>query len=154
MEVVKLLLGPEGSAKATATAADKVRRALPTPPLALPSLHLGPTHVLPVLCSPPSLPLLLGALAEAFPRAPRHMQDGKLSLHYAAAKGASLEVTSLLLEANRNAPGVLDNVRRCTHTPSRTLLSDLCTEAVHCEPPCRTKGYRYTTPPRTAHRSM
>ena len=71
--VVKLLLGPEGSAKATATAADKVRRALPTPPLALPSLHLGPTHVLPVLCPPPSLPLLLGALAEAFPRAPRHV---------------------------------------------------------------------------------
>ena len=51
----------------------------------------------------------------------RVSQDGKLPLHYAAAKGASLEVMSLLLDANRDAPGIKDNVRRCTHTPCMPL---------------------------------
>ena len=42
--VLKLLLGPEGSAKAIATAADKVRRSANTTARAVP-LHLGPTHM-------------------------------------------------------------------------------------------------------------
>ena len=39
-------------------------------------------------------------------------QDGKLPLHYAAVKGASYEVTELLLDANPEAFAALDKVRR------------------------------------------
>jgi len=35
-------------------------------------------------------------------------QDGKQPLHYAAAKGATFEVTELLLEANRQAAATTD----------------------------------------------
>ena len=38
-------------------------------------------------------------------------QDGKLPLHYAAAKGASFEVTELLLNANPEAAAVADKAR-------------------------------------------
>ena len=38
-------------------------------------------------------------------------QDVKLPLHYAAAKGASFEVTELLLDANRDAAAAPDKAR-------------------------------------------
>ena len=44
-------------------------------------------------------------------RAPR-TQDGKLPLHYAAAKGAPFEVMVLLLDANSNATTAKDKARR------------------------------------------
>ena len=43
-----------------------------------------------------------GCCAERRPR--RAAQGGKLPLHYAAAKGASLEVMSLLLQSNLPKP--------------------------------------------------
>jgi ankyrin repeat protein len=39
-------------------------------------------------------------------------QDGKLPLHYAAAKGAPFEVMELLLDANSNATTAKDKARR------------------------------------------
>jgi ankyrin repeat protein len=44
-------------------------------------------------------------------RTPR-TQDRKLPLHYAAAKGASLEAMILLLNANPEAATAADKVRR------------------------------------------
>jgi ankyrin repeat protein len=44
-------------------------------------------------------------------RAPR-TQDEKLPLHYAAAKGAPLDVMKLLLEANLEAVNAADTARR------------------------------------------
>ena len=38
-------------------------------------------------------------------------QDGKLPLHYAAAKGAPFEVMELLLNANPEAAAVADKAR-------------------------------------------
>jgi len=82
-----------------------------------------------------------------------YIQDGKLPLHYAAAKGASLEVMRLLLDANRDAPGVKDNVRRCTHTPCMPLAR-CCQTYEYIEAVCalrtalhRTKSCPCTTPP-------
>ena len=115
--VVKLLLGPEGSGKATAIATDKAR-ALPTPPLALP-LHLGPTHVLPVLsprrpcCWVPWPRLRRVRLATCRRRTRRSLMKQRTPLH--------------------------------AHTLPHAAVRP--TEAVHCEPPCRTRRCRCTTPP-------
>ena len=48
-------------------------------------------------------------------------QDGKLPLHYAAVKGASYEVTELLLDANRDAAAKADKARSSAHTVPPTL---------------------------------
>ena len=45
-------------------------------------------------------------------RAPRCAQNDKLPVHYAAAKGASLEVVRLLLGPNREADAEVDKARR------------------------------------------
>ena len=52
--------------------------------------------------------------------APR-TQEGKLPLHYAAAKGAPFDVMKLLLDANREAVTAADKVRRCEPTPPPAL---------------------------------
>ena len=44
--------------------------------------------------------------------APRHTQEEKLPLHYAAAKGAPFDVMKLLLDANLEAVNAADKVRR------------------------------------------
>ena len=44
--------------------------------------------------------------------APRHTQEEKLPLHYAAAKGAPLDVMKLLLDANLEATTSRDEVCR------------------------------------------
>ena len=41
-----------------------------------------------------------------------YTQDEKLPLHYAAAKGAPLDVMKLLLDANLEAVNAADRVRR------------------------------------------
>lgn len=77
-----------------------------------------------------------------------------MSLHYAAAEGASLEVMTLLLRADRDAPGKADNVRRCTHTPSRMqahTLPHACT--LLPEPPrlCTANRHRTQSKKRPLH---
>ena len=42
---------------------------------------------------------------------PRYTQDGKLPLHYAAAKGAPFEVVELLLNANPEAAAAAAQAR-------------------------------------------
>jgi hypothetical protein len=52
---------------------------------------------------------------------PRHTQDGKLPLHYAAAKGAPFEVMELLLNANLTTAAAAAQARCSAHrtTPTR-----------------------------------
>ena len=45
-------------------------------------------------------------------RTPRHTQEEKLPLHYAAAKGAPLEVMKLLLDTNPEATTAKDKASR------------------------------------------
>lgn len=45
--------------------------------------------------------------------------SGKLPLHYAAETGAPLNVTKLLLEANREAVTTADKARSSAHTKPR-----------------------------------
>ena len=54
-------------------------------------------------------------------------QDEKLPLHYAAEKGATLEVMKLLLgvEGNAATATVADKVRRSTNTTARTATPPL-----------------------------
>ena len=60
--------------------------------------------------------------------APR-TQDGKLPLHYDAAKGAPFDVTKLLLDANLEAAAAADKARGsvCTcRTPHAAAAAPLC----------------------------
>jgi len=49
----------------------------------------------------------------------RNAQGGKLPLHYAAAKGTSLEVVKLLLDANPETAASADKARHRVRAPQR-----------------------------------
>ena len=52
-------------------------------------------------------------------------QDGQLPLHYAAEKGASLNVMKLLFEASPEAVNAADEARSSAHTAPPTLRPQL-----------------------------
>ena len=93
--------------------------------------------------------------------APR-MQNGRLSLHYAAAKGAPFAVVEALLNANREAAMTKDKACLRVQTaacavvppPSRAVVRGALPPAE--DPPGtalrRTGGCRFTTPPQRAPR--
>ena len=59
-------------------------------------------------------------------RMPRHVQDDRMPLHYAAEKGASLDVMGLLLGAKREAAAAADKARssrQMPHCPRRRSSS-------------------------------
>ena len=103
LDVMKLLLGSNPDA---VTTADKARSSGHATP---PSTLCGRSSMCPSLSflsfrNRPATPMLH--------RTPRHTQEEKLPLHYAAAKGAPLEVMKLLLDTNPEATTAKDKASR------------------------------------------
>ena len=91
------------------------------------------------------------------------LQDIKLPLHYAAAKGAPFGVLKVLLDANPKAVTAADKARCRVHTAARARVvsplpfsprprSVAPAEAAPGTALRRTAGCRFITPQRTARR--